>query len=40
MKVSSDAEIVVSASPAPSWTLTLPFSTRTIHLPAPSISKR
>ena len=40
MNVSSDAEIVVSASLSPSWTLTFPFSTRTIHLPAPSMSNR
>ena len=40
MKISSEAEIVVSASPSPSCTFTWPFSTRTIHLPAPSMSNR
>ena len=38
--VSSDTEIVVLASLSPSSTLTFPFSARTIHLPAPSMSNR
>ena len=40
ISASSDTEIVVSASLSPSSTLTFPFSARTIHLPAPSMSNR
>src|SRR5262245_55001128 len=39
-KFSSVAEIVQSASPSPSRTLTVPSSTVTSHMPAPSMSKR
>src|SRR5438445_3972016 len=39
-KFSSDVEIVQSASPSPSRTLTVPSSTVTSHLPAPSMSNR
>src|SRR5919204_665110 len=38
--VSSEAEIVVSASCSPSSTVGVPSSTRTVHFPAPSMSKR
>jgi len=40
MNVSDEAEIVHSASPPFSLTETLPSSTSTVQLPAPSISKR
>src|SRR5438045_4262505 len=40
MNVSDEAEIVQSASPPFSLTDTLPSSTSTVQLPAPSISKR
>src|SRR5688572_4661141 len=39
-KFSSVAWMVVSASPVPSVTVTLPSSTWTTHCPAPSMSKR
>src|SRR5437870_4032951 len=38
-KVSSDVEIVTSASPPPSVTVTVPSWTSTFHWPAPSMSK-
>ena len=40
MKVSAEVEMIVSASPPSSVTLTLPSSTSTSHEPAPSMSKR
>src|SRR5688572_25795187 len=39
-KFSSEVVIVVSASPVPSVTLTVPSSTATTHWPAPSMSNR
>src|SRR6266853_6953832 len=38
--VSSEVAMTASASSPPSVTLTLPSSTLTVHLPAPSMSKR